>query len=71
MKIKTVLYQHRRDTKNLYICEHCSYEEVGTGYDDIYFHEKVIPEMVCKQCGEKADDNYIPRETKYPDGMTI
>ena len=71
MKIKRIKSQHRRDFRAIYECEHCGYEEEGTGYDDTHFHSKVIPEKICKKCGEKADKNYRPLAPKYPEGMQV
>ncbi|HNG13998.1 MAG TPA: hypothetical protein PL173_13010 [Saprospiraceae bacterium] len=71
MKIKTILSQHRRDFTAIYECEHCGNTNQGSGYDDSYFHKKVIPEMTCDKCGKKADANYRPLATKYPDGFQI
>lgn len=71
MRIKEITSQHRRDFYAKYECENCGHVEVGDGYDDVFFHTKVIPEMVCKKCGQKSPKNYIPRETKYPDGMVV
>lgn len=65
MKIKEITSQHRRDFQCIYICEHCSNEVVGSGYDDDYFHSRVIPEKVCPKCGKKANENYRPLATKY------
>ena len=65
MKIKTIKNQNRRDFNAVYICEHCGYEEHGGGYDDDYFHRKVIPAMICKQCGKIAAEDYRPIGTKY------
>lgn len=71
MKINRIISQNRRDFRAEYECEHCGDSWKGTGYDDSYFHETVIPEMECKECGKVASDDYIPRETKYPDGMSV
>jgi rubrerythrin len=71
MQIKKILSQYRRDFSAVYICEHCNHEYECYGYDDSYFHENVIPEMSCPSCGKKASDEYIPRETKYPDSTVI
>jgi len=46
-------------------CEHCSHEQIGSGYDDANFHRNVIPEMVCPKCGKTASDSYRPLATKY------
>ena len=71
MKINKIIYQYRRDFQAEYICEHCGEITKGRGYDDAFFHEKVIPDMVCKKCGKKADKNYRPLSTKYPEGYQI
>ena len=71
MKIKKIISQHRRDFTALYECEHCGYEKEGSGYDDKYFHNEVIPNMKCEKCGKGKSDNYIPKATKYPDGFQI
>jgi len=71
MKIKTIISQNRRDFQAIYVCEHCNEEENGSGYDDSYFHNEVIPKRKCKKCGKSADENYRALATKYPDGMQI
>lgn len=71
MKIKEMIWQHRRDFSALYECEHCGESREDHGYDDQYFHEKVIPGMLCKSCGRSAPDTYQPQATKYPDGDHI
>lgn len=71
MHIKKILHQYRRDFTAIYECEYCGHEEQGSGYDDAYFHGKVIPAMKCKQCGKTADENYRPLTTKYPEGYQI
>jgi predicted RNA-binding Zn-ribbon protein involved in translation (DUF1610 family) len=72
MKIKRIISQHRRDFNADYECEHCGFiKKDSYGYDDTNFHQNVIPEMRCKHCGEKADDNYRPLATKYPEGLLV
>lgn len=71
MRIEKMLWQHRRDFKAIFKCEHCEKQEEKTGYDDAYFHEKVIPDMECKNCGKKAGEGYIPRATKYAEHEVI
>ena len=72
MKIKEITYQHRRDFKAKYECEHCGYVSGPEwGYDDANFHENVIPNKACPECGKKAADNYRPLATKYPEGFQI
>ena len=71
MKIRRILSQHRRDFKAEYECEHCGHIKTGSGYDDAFFHQNVIPKMTCDKCGKKAPDDYVARATKYPEGYQI
>lgn len=71
MKIKKILSQIRRDFRAIFVCEHCGHEEERSGYDDSYFHQTVIPDMECKECGKKAGEDYSPRATKYPDHVQV
>ena len=52
MHIERKIRQHRRDFTAIYTCAHCGHKREGSGYDDAYFHETVIPGMVCGECGE-------------------
>lgn len=54
-----------------YCCEHCGDTYERGGYDDSNFHQNVIPQMPCASCGKKADANYRPLTTKYPDEFVI
>ncbi|WP_368640611.1 hypothetical protein ABRZ04_05360 [Castellaniella ginsengisoli] len=56
MKIKSITSQHRRDFTAVYECQHCGHEQKGDGYDDAYFHEKVIPAMKCASCGKSGNE---------------
>ena len=47
------------------------FKQSDKGYDDSYFHIKVIPEMGCPKCGKKAKDSYRPLATKYADSEVI
>jgi len=71
MKIKNITSQHRRDFIAIYECEHCGHTYESSGYDDSYFHQKVIPKMECPKCGKKAHENYKAMSTKYPDSQII
>lgn len=71
MRIKEITHQHRRDFRAIYECEHCGHTENGGGYDDANFHQNVIPQIECNKCGQKADENYRPLQTKYPEGFQI
>ena len=71
MHINKIIKQHRRDFTALYECEHCGYQVESSGYDDAYYHNVVIPGLECPKCKRKADENYRPLSTKYPEGYQI
>ena len=71
MRIKEIINQNRRDFTALYECEHCGFTKKDSGYDDANFHNNVVPNMVCPECGEKASENYRPLTTKYPEGYQV
>ena len=71
MRINKIVSQHRRDFTAIYECEHCGSTHEGSGYDDANFHNNVIPDMVCKSCGLKADSEYRPLTTKYDEGQIV
>ena len=59
MKIKKIFSQSRRDFTAIYECEHCGHEKEGSGYDDSYFHQNVIPKIQCSRCGKTAPEAYM------------
>ncbi len=65
MHIKQIISQTRRDLFVLYECEHCGHTERGTGYDDDYFHNEVIPARECRECGKAASKDCQQRIAKY------
>ena len=71
MKINRIESQNRRDFTAIYECEHCGHKKRGYGYDDANFHNNVIPNMKCKECGKTAGDDYRALAPKYPEGMQI
>ena len=72
MRIKEMIHQHRRDFSAIFECEHCDYlVRIENGYDDRNYHENVIPRMVCGQCEKTSPDTYVPRETKYMEGLVV
>lgn len=72
MKIKKIISQHRRDFTALMECEHCGQESVlDNGYDDRYFHDTIIPKLVCGKCGNSGIKAQKPTATKYPEGQQI
>lgn len=53
MKIKKYTYQSGNDFCAEMICEHCGHTvELKSGYHDAFYHEHVIPSMICKECGK-------------------
>jgi transcription elongation factor Elf1 len=75
MKIKKIASQYRRDFTALMVCEFCNAEEMDKGgYDDRNYHDNVIPNMKCKNCGKStiSEGGSIEKtETKYPEGFQI
>lgn len=71
MKIKEIKTQSRRDFTAVYECEHCGYTHTDRGYDDAYFHDTVIPNMECHECGKTSPDTYRALTTKYPEGKVV
>jgi hypothetical protein len=65
MHIKSITFQHRRDFTAVYECEHCGSHSHGSGYDDLNFHNNVIPNMPCNACGKTAALGYTPLQPKY------
>lgn len=55
MKIQNINSQNRRDFYADMICVHCNHIETNvSGYDDDFFHTKVIPDMICKKMWQKS-----------------
>lgn len=71
MHIVKKLNQRCRDFRAIYACEHCGHTFEGEGYDDIYFHEEVIPNMTCRDCGRMAGP-FAPGSTPdVPEGVVL
>ena len=71
MRIIEYTYQNRRDFKAIFECEHCGATEERSGYDDAFFHNRVIPEMKCPKCGKIAPEDYEPKQTRYADWEVV
>lgn len=69
MKIKKITYQNRRDFKAIFECEHCESTEEKSGYDDSNFHNNVIPNMKCENCGSISGK--ISSSAALPDYVQI
>jgi transposase-like protein len=56
MKIKQIYDKMRFDFSAILECEHCQSEQIiTTGYDDSYYHQRVIPSINCKKCGKNRN----------------
>jgi len=71
MKIKKITFQSRRDFHAIYECEHCGEVKEGSGYDDSYYHNYVIPAMTCEVCGKTAPESYRGLAPKYSEDTII
>lgn len=53
MKIKKVTFEMGNDFSAIMECEHCGHEaENRSGYNDGFYHSRVIPAMRCSSCGK-------------------
>ena len=65
MKIKQVTWQHRNDFVADMECEHCDDKsKLASGYNDAYYHDKVIPAMHCAVCGLNRSGELPTVDTK-------
>lgn len=71
MKIKEIKSQNRRDFRAVYECEHCGHTHEGSGYDDAYFHNQVIPAKECPKCSKTASDTYRALAPKHAEGESV
>ena len=69
MKIQTILSRDRRDFTANYVCELCGFVQRSYGYDDANFHQNVIPNMTCKECGESS--GVITSAAVIPAGVVL
>ena len=53
MKIKLVTFELGNDFSADMECEHCGgLQKLTSGYNDSFYHTKVIPAMTCEACGK-------------------
>jgi primosomal protein N' len=75
MKIQKIVTQDRRDFAAVMQCEFCGANYMNdSGYDDRYYHDHVIPEMRCKECGKSTNSEggtITHTPTKYPEGLQL
>lgn len=65
MRIKEYISVLGRDFSALLECEHCGEKQkITTGYNDAYYHHRVIPAITCRSCGRnRAGD--IPAQPNH------
>ena len=74
MKIIEITSQHRRDFYAIAECENCKAKDSISGYDDRYYHDNVMPNMKCPECGKTRIDLGLtqePTQTKYQEWEVI
>ncbi len=75
MYIIKIISQHRRDFTAKYKCEGCGATQTDdSGYDDVYYHNNVIPNMKCKKCKESTitlGKVINPKTPKYSEDTII
>lgn len=71
MEIKKITFKMGNDFYADMVCEHCGHEgELKTGYHDGFFHNNVIPSMLCGGCGKNRAGGTEPTD-KAVGVMTI
>ena len=70
MRIVKKTSQSRRDFYAIYECEYCGCRYEGSGYDDLNFHQHVIPNMKCPKCGETSKGQ-ISSHPDVPEGVVL
>ncbi len=71
MRILKMISRNRRDFRAIFVCDDCGHQVEKAGYDDTFFHTKVIPSWLCPECNKKAGDDYVAQEPRYPDGVQV
>jgi DNA-directed RNA polymerase subunit RPC12/RpoP len=73
MFILKIISRNRRDFYAVYKCEHCGHETgEQPGYDDANYHDNVIPEMECDDCGKSSGGvPFDPQAPRYEEGLQV
>jgi hypothetical protein len=65
MKIKEVTWQSRFDFEAILECEHCKNEQIlMCGYDDSYYHARVLPSITCEKCKKDRSGNVTDQDSQ-------
>lgn len=63
MFIKAILSEHGNDFSATMECEHCGHQgKLTSGYRDGFYHNKVIPSMLCAGCGVNRAGTTLPHD---------
>lgn len=75
MKITKKTHQYRRDFDADIKCEFCGNEEkLMGGYDDHYYHTKVLTAITCSKCGKSTESgggSIDEPQLMYPEGFQV
>lgn len=64
MKIISLRDGNGRDLYGMIQCEHCNVEDkLSGGYNDSFWHDKVLPAFHCKSCGKNRNGELKSDET--------
>jgi C4-type Zn-finger protein len=67
MKLIRKTQQYRRDFSGILECQSCNHQQhLKSGYDDMYYHKEVIPNIKCENCMKSSID-LGETETTSPD----
>ena len=66
MKIKEVTWQNRNDFYAILECEHCDNDTqiLKTGYNDVYYHTRVLPSITCAECKKDRAGNVTQQNSQ-------
>lgn len=60
MKIQKVTWSMGNDFSANLVCEHCGHvQQINRGYNDSFYHNRVIPTITCEDCG-KVRSGVVP-----------
>jgi hypothetical protein len=71
MKIKRIISQKNRSFTAIYICEHCDQERTSGGYDDLHFHQHLLPLEPCSHCAKKRPGVQTLRSASLASALTF
>ena len=65
MKIKKIISCLGNDYSAVMVCEHCGHECIDEhGYNDSFYHNKIIPNMICLNCHKNRAGDIVTENKK-------